>query len=207
MKDESAIFANHRSPLSFFALVLIFSLPFWLLGAITDLQLMPGLSVSALMTFCPVAAALILVHRDSGAAGVTELLWMSFDYKRMSAKRWYLLTLLTMPTVNLVVFALMSWMAMPLPAPQFSALAALLMFLAFFIGAVWSYNNAGKSVFAASLFHATFNLSFMLFPVAGSHFDMRLGSLVMAFAAASVTLLWGPTTLARYKCAWHQTCD
>jgi hypothetical protein len=67
---------------------------------------------------------------------------------------------------------------------------------------VWLYNNTGKSVFAAALFHATLNLSFMLFPVDGSHFDMRLGGLVMAFTAALVTVVWGPTTLARYQRTW-----
>ena len=257
---------NSRSLLSFFALVFALSVPFWLLGATSDLQLMPGLSVSALMTFCPMAAALILVQRDSGAAGVTELMRRSFDFKRIREKRWYLPILLTMPAVSVVVFALMSWMAMPPPAPQFSAVAApaaLLMFIAFFIGAlgeelgwsgyildplqerwnalqasiilglvgivwhlvplllihrsptwiawwclyavaariltVWLYNNTGKSVFAAALFHATLNISFMLFPVDGSHFDMRLGGLVMAFTAALVTVVWGPTTLARYQ--------
>jgi hypothetical protein len=40
---------RNRSPLKFFALVLGLSVPFWLLGAAADLQLMPGLSVSALM--------------------------------------------------------------------------------------------------------------------------------------------------------------
>lgn len=64
---------------------------------------------------------------------------------------------------------------------------------------VWLYNNTGRSVFAAALFHATLNLTYMLFPVYGSHFDMRLGGLVMAFAAAIVTVVWGPKTLARYK--------
>jgi uncharacterized protein len=64
---------------------------------------------------------------------------------------------------------------------------------------VWLYNNTGKSVFAGALFHATLNLSYMLFPVYGSHFDMRLGGLVTAFAAAMVTVVWGPRTLARYK--------
>lgn len=252
---------NRRSPRCFFALVLALSVPFWLLGANTDLQLMPGLSVSALMAFCPVAAATVLVHRESGAAGVTDLLRRSFDFKRITDRRWYLPILLTMPAVSVVVFALMTWMAMPPPAPQVSALAALLMLFAFFAGALgeelgWSgyildpllrrwnalqasvilgvvgiawhlvplllvrrsstwvawwclyalaarvlivcvYNNTGKSVFAAALFHAMLNLSFMLFPVDGSRFDMRLGGLVMAFTAAWVTVAWGPTTLAR----------
>ena len=64
---------------------------------------------------------------------------------------------------------------------------------------VWLYINTGRSVVAAALFHATLNLSFMLFPVYGSHFDMRLGGLVMAAVAAVVTVIWGPKTLSRFE--------
>ncbi len=49
---------SKRSPLTFFALVFGLSIPFWLIGAATDLQLMPGLPLSALMAFCPLAALL-----------------------------------------------------------------------------------------------------------------------------------------------------
>jgi uncharacterized protein len=254
---------RNRSPLQFFLLVFALSIPFWLIGAVTDLQLMPGLSVSALGAFCPMIAALVLVHRENKNQGMAELLKRSLDFKRIKAKRWYAPILLLMPLVNVVVYGLMRWMDMPLPAPQFPLVAALLMFLAFFVGAlgeelgwtgyvidpmldrwnalrasvllgvvgvawhlvplllihrsptwiawwclyavaariliVWLYNNTGRSVFAVALFHATLNLSFMLFPVYGSHFDMRLGGLVMACAAAIVTVAWGPKTLARYN--------
>ena len=64
---------------------------------------------------------------------------------------------------------------------------------------VWLYNNTGRSVFAVALFHATLNLSFALFPVAGSHFDMRLGGLATALAAAIVLFVWGPRTLVRSR--------
>jgi membrane protease YdiL (CAAX protease family) len=64
---------------------------------------------------------------------------------------------------------------------------------------VWLYNNTGRSVLAAALCHAMLNMSWMLFPVYGSHFDPRLGGLVMASAAALVTLAWGARTLARYR--------
>ena len=252
-----------RSPLKFFALVLGLSVPFWLIGGVIDLQLMPGLSVSALMAFCPMVAALILVRRENGTASVIELLRRSFDFKRIRAKRWYAPTLLLMAGVNVAVYGLMRWMGLPLPAAQIGVLAAPLMFLAFFVGAlgeelgwsgyitdpmqdrwnalqtgvilglvsvlwhlvplllmhrspiwivwwclyavaarvliVWLYNNTGKSVFAVALFHATLNLAWMLFPVYGSHFDMRLGGLVMALVAATVTVVWGPATLARCK--------
>jgi membrane protease YdiL (CAAX protease family) len=252
-----------RSPLKFFLLLFALSAPFWLIGGLTDLKLMPGLSVSALMAVCPMVAALILVHRESGKAGVKELLRRSFDFKRIKAKRWYAPILFLMAVVNVAVYGLMRWMDMPLPAAQILVPAALLMFLAFFVGAlgeelgwsayitdplqdrwnalqtgvilgvvavlwhivplllihrsptwiawwclyamaariliVWLYNNTGKSVFAVALFHATLNLSWMLFPVYGSHFDMPLGGLVMAFTATIVTVVWGPAALVRYK--------
>jgi uncharacterized protein len=68
--------------------------------------------------------------------------------------------------------------------------------LTFRIFTVWIYNNTGKSVFAAALFHATLNLAYVLFPVDGSHFDMRLAALVMASVALVVIVVWGPKTLA-----------
>ncbi len=238
-------------------------MPFWLLGGVTSLQLMPGLSVSALGAFCPMVAALILVHRERRAAGVTDLLRRSFDFRRIRAKGWYVPILLLMAGVNGAVYGVMRWLDMPVPSLQIQWPVATLMFVAFFIGAlgeelgwsgyitdpmqerwyalqtgallglvailwhfvpllqmhrsptwiawwclysvaariliVWLYNNTFGSVFAVALFHATINLTWMLFPVYGSHFDMRLGGLAMAFTAAFVTLVWGASTLARYK--------
>ena len=254
-----------RSPLKFFLLVFALSIPFWFISDLTDVQLMPGLSLSALAAFCPMIAALILVHRERRTAGVTELLKRSFDFERIRAKRWYAPILVLMAGVNLAVYGLMRWMDMPMPAPQIGVLAAPVMFFAFFVGAlgeelgwsgyitdplqerlnalqtgvilglvsvvwhlvpllligrsptwiawwclyavaarvliVWLYNNTGKSVFAVALFHATLNLSWMLFPVYGSHFDMRLGGLVMAVVAVMVTVVWGPQTLVRHHSA------
>ena len=252
---------TRRPLMTFFALVIGLSIPFWLLGAATDLQLMPGLSVSALMGFNPMVAALILIYRDKGAAGAWSLLSRSFDFRRIKSKRWLVPTLLLMPAVSLMVYGVMRWTNMPVPPAQFQLLPALLMFVAFFIGAlgeelgwsgyalepmqdrwgalgagmllglvgiawhliplisigrspswiawwclyaltfrifiVWIYNNTGKSVFAAALFHATLNLAYLLFPVDGSHFDMRIASLVMTCLALVVIGVWGSNTLAR----------
>ncbi len=254
-----------RSPLKFFLLVFTLSVPLWLIGGVTDLQLMPGLWVSALAAFSPMVAALMLVHRETGASGATELLRRSFDFARIREWRWYAPILLLMAGVNVAVYGLMRWMDMPLPAPQIGVVAAPLMLLAFFVAAlgeelgwsgyitdpmqdrwsalqtgvvlglvsvlwhvvplllvhrspnwiawwclyavaariliVWLYNNTGRSVFAVALFHATLNLAWMLFPVYGSHFDMRLGGLVMAAIAVTVTVVWGPQTLARHHSA------
>ena len=253
---------SRRSSLGkFFALVFAFSVPLFVLGGATDLQLMPGLSVSALAAFAPAAAALVLVHLNKTSTGVLALLRRTYDFERIQDNRWLIPVLFLMPAVSLVVYGLMRWMDMPLPAAQFRLLPALLMFIAFFVGAlgeelgwsgyaldpmqarygalgasvllglvgilwhltpllvmsrppiwiawwclyqltfrifaVWLYNNAGKSVFAASLFHATVNLSYMLFPVDGSNFDMRIASLVMAGIAVVVVAVWEPKTLTR----------
>jgi uncharacterized protein len=56
---------------------------------------------------------------------------------------------------------------------------------------VWLYNNTGKSVFAASLFHVT----------------ALFGSIFVATSASGpitvviITVLWGPKTLAQYRYA------
>ena len=118
----------------FFALVFLFSVPFFVLGGMTDLQLTPGLSVSALAVFGPVAAALVFVHLDKNSGGMVALLKRSVDFKRIKSKRWLVPVLLLMPTVSLVVYGLMRFMDMPLPAAQFNLLSALLMFIAFFVG-------------------------------------------------------------------------
>jgi membrane protease YdiL (CAAX protease family) len=63
---------------------------------------------------------------------------------------------------------------------------------------VWLYNNAGKSVFAAALFHAASNVSWQVFPNYGSHWDPRMDGLITAFVAAIVVFIWGSRTLVRH---------
>jgi uncharacterized protein len=64
---------------------------------------------------------------------------------------------------------------------------------------VWIYNNTGRSVFAAALFHATTNLTWQLFPNQGSCWGPAVTGPILALAAAIVTFLWGPKTLARFR--------
>ena len=217
------------------------------------------------MTFCPLIAAVILTYRENATAGVIALLRRSFDYKRISATVWYAPIVLLMPGLFVLAYGLMRLVGLPLPTPQFPVLAALVMFLAFFVAAlgeevgwsgyvmdpmqvrwnalqasiflglvwatwhivpiaqthrspawiawqcltlvatrvlfVWLYNNTGKSVFAATLFHASGNVCYFLFPNYGSHYDPRITGLIMTFAAAAVAVVWGPRTLARYRSA------
>jgi len=53
----------------------------------------------------------------------------------------------------------------------------------------WLYNNSGKSVFGQALFHAISNLSWQLFPDAGSHYDPRITGPILAILAVFVAVL------------------
>ena len=63
----------------------------------------------------------------------------------------------------------------------------------------WLYNNTGRSVFAAVLFHDMMNVSEFSFPNYGSHYDPVITGAIAAIVAAIITFLWGPETLARWR--------
>lgn len=135
-KSPHAPASRGRSPLRFFLVVVALSIPFAWLGAVTDIQLYPGIPVAALAFVCPVSAAALLAYRENGAAGVSALLGGAFDFRRIRAKVWYLPTVLLMPGVTLAAYGLMRAMRSPLPAPRFPIPGALVLFLAFLVAAL-----------------------------------------------------------------------
>ena len=251
--------------LMFFVLVFGLSVPFWVAGLLTSRQLLPALPVSALGFLCPVTAAAILVYRANGPAGVVALLKRSFDYTRVRSRAWFVPTLLLMPGIMVTSYGVMRLTGVQVPILQFSVLSALVLFCAFFIGAlgeelgwsgyatdplqdrlsalgaslligavwsvwhwlplleadrslafiawwsldtvalrvtiVWLYNNSGKSVFVAALFHALVNLTWQLFPVNGSYYDPRVTGLITAGVALLIVVLWGPRRLSQNRFA------
>jgi uncharacterized protein len=122
--------------MKFFILVFGLSIPFWLIGYYTELQLLPGLPISSLMVFCPMLAASILVYRERKIYGVTELFKSAFDNWRFRAKSWYLAGILVMPGIAVVAFGLMRMLNVPLPIQHIQALSSLVLFLMFFIAAL-----------------------------------------------------------------------
>ena len=252
-----------KSPLRFFLLVFVLSLPFYLAGALTSFQMLPALPISALIFLCPAMAAAILIFRKNQFAGVKEWLQGAFDFKRVTAKIWYVPTILLMPGIMAMSYGAIRLMGIPLPAPQVSVGRILALFVAFFISAlceelgwsgyaldplqerfgtiggafllgvvwaiwhyvpllqvhrslefiawwslgtvayriiiVWLYNNTGKSVFIAALFHAMIDLTWQLFPINGSYYDPRVTGLIAAIAAGAMVIVWRPQVLARYS--------
>ena len=65
----------------------------------------------------------------------------------------------------------------------------------------WVYNNSGRSVFAATLFHAAGNALMITLPdtSATGALGPAISCGLVLSAAIVVTLLWGPQTLARYR--------
>jgi membrane protease YdiL (CAAX protease family) len=256
-----------RSLLKYFFFVFALTIPFWLLGALTGIQLLPGLPVAALATFCPAIAAAILVYQESKenkTAGVIALLTRTFDV-RVRAKIWYAPTLLLMPAVMTLSYVVLRLMGVPVPALEITVVSVLALFVIFFLSAlgeelgwsgyatdpmqlrwgalvaslvlgmvwaiyhwvglaqanrsvewiawwslgtvaariiiVWLYNNTGRSVFIASLFHTTINVTWQVFPIRGSFYDPRVTAIIMAGVAVIAVAAWGPRTLARYRYA------
>ena len=255
-----------RSPLAFFVLMFALSIPLSLAGTLMERELLPGLPLSALVVpFCPLIAAAVLVYRENKLQGVIDLLKRTFDYKRVTAKVWFIPTVLLMPGVMILEYGLLRLMGSSIPAPQFSLWTSLILFGAFFIAAageelgwmgyaidplqdrlqalpasivlgvvwtvwhfillaqvsrspawiawwsvatvaqriiiVWLYNNTGKSVFIAVVYHAMMNLTWQLFPINGSYYEPRITALIVAPIAIMVSVMWGPKTLAQYRYA------
>lgn len=64
---------------------------------------------------------------------------------------------------------------------------------------VWLYNNTGRAVLTAILFHDLMNVSQGLFPNGASHFDPVVTTPILAITALIVTFLWGAKTLANFR--------
>ena len=131
---------ENRSPLFFFVLVILFSIPFWTVGPLAERflpeALTASLPVSALMACAPIVAAVLLTWREGGAGAVKGLLRRSLDHKRISRKAWYVPILFFWPALMVLQYALLSLVQGPLPVPQVPVLMVLGSFAVFFMGAV-----------------------------------------------------------------------
>lgn len=126
---------TRRSVGAFFLLVVLLSLPLWVVSQLTGLALIPGLPISALQALCPAIAASIVVGWNSGRGDVAGLLRRSFDYHRVRNRVWFLPALLLMPAIMFVSWVILAFSGTALPAPQFSILGECTIVAAFFIGA------------------------------------------------------------------------
>lgn len=116
----SGLSDDDRQVLKFVALTGACSTPFWLLGSISRRQILPGLPLSALMTACPLAAAVILTHQRTGRAGVMTLLRRTLDAERIPGLAWYVPTLLLNPITAIAVYEWQRARGVSVPPPEAS---------------------------------------------------------------------------------------
>ena len=125
--------------LPFFGLVLLLSIPFWILGAIAPdfTKIFPiKLPISALMTFCPLIAAAILVYKEQKSQGVNQLLRSTFDFKEIKDKRWYLPIVCLMPVIAILSYGYTKFTGVLIPESQTPILYTPVFFIVYFIGAI-----------------------------------------------------------------------
>lgn len=135
MPDEQ-VAHDRDAPFTFFALVFALSLPLWIIGAVVDVELMPGLPVSSLMVVCPALAALILRWRDSGGKASMALLARAVDIGRLRAPLLVALLLLTNPALFAAAYLIQTAIGVDLPAPDIRLGPTLSLLVVFLIAAV-----------------------------------------------------------------------
>ena len=124
-----------KSVLSFFLLVTLLSVPFWLLGG-GKLPLPMNLPVSSFMWVTPTIAAAILTYRASGANGVKHLVRRAIVPPKIPHLAWYIVLLGVVPACYLLTYLIMRLTERPLPNPvEVPILTAPLLFLLFFFPA------------------------------------------------------------------------
>lgn len=128
--------AKRSSVLGFIVLVFALSIPFWLLGNIFRVELLPGLPISSLAAFTPGIAAVVLVYRNDQLPSVRSLLRRSFDFDRIRDKRWYFVFLLFNPAVAIMAYAVLRSMGIAVPNPSPLTLAVGTLFVSFFVAAL-----------------------------------------------------------------------
>jgi membrane protease YdiL (CAAX protease family) len=126
-----------RSPLTFFVLVLVLAVPFWLVGSV--LEPPPGVPLSlpwtALMVVCPLGAAAILVSREEGIGGAGRLLRRALSPRGLRPI-WYVPTVVLAPGLLALSYAMMRRLGKPLPDLQIAFGAIPVLFGLFFVASV-----------------------------------------------------------------------
>ena len=112
--------SKNRSLLYFLLLLLVLSVPCWVLGAIYDVQIFPGFNLYQLPLALSSVTALILIYREGGRASVIALLKRTYDFRNIKSKIWYLPMLLTIPSIGFIEYLILRFSGTSIPSPQFS---------------------------------------------------------------------------------------
>jgi len=122
---------------AFFGLTLVLTLPIWLAGGLSGIQLLPGLPLAAVAVVCPALAALTLSLSRDGRAAAWALLRRSLDLDRLRPRVWWLVVLGLPPAVDLIVWLLQRRLGLAVPRPSFNLVEALVLAAVFLPSAVF----------------------------------------------------------------------
>ncbi|PJZ70862.1 hypothetical protein CH373_06230 [Leptospira perolatii] len=125
--------STERSLLKFLLLLIALSVPLWVLGSIFEIELFPGFYLYQLPLGMPSVAALILIYRERGKAGVISLLKRTYDFRNIRSKIWYVPILFLSPIVGLINYTILYFTGVPVPSLQFSSVILLGYSMVFFM--------------------------------------------------------------------------
>lgn len=107
------------SLIAFFTLTFLLSVPFYILNALSYLNVAGkpemGVLYISLFTVTPIASASILTFRRRGSQGLKELLWRIFDFRRIEKARWYIAVIFLPPLIFLPALALIVLLGLTVP--------------------------------------------------------------------------------------------
>ncbi|WP_159030807.1 CPBP family intramembrane glutamic endopeptidase [Streptomyces sp. 769] len=158
------------------------------------------LPASALMFLCPAIAAVVLVHRREGRAGVVQLLKRVGDFARVPRKRWYAIAVATPAAVALATYGGMraagADSTLPMPLMTAPALFATFLVAAAFEEVGWTgYATAPMlrrwGALSASLLLGAFWGVWHLVPLLQAHHGaLWIAGWFVGTVAARLVMVW-----------------
>ena len=132
------ITSKKQSIIKYFMLVILLSIPFWVLGAFIDLtKYIPiQLPISALMFLCPILAAIILTSKNGKKGDLKLLLNRIWDFDKIKNKWWLLVAILLIPSLMFLPYLIMLFFNNNLPKPEIKLSTAVIFVFIFFIGSI-----------------------------------------------------------------------
>lgn len=104
----------------YFLLLFALCIPFWVFGAIYDIELFPGFKLFQAGLAMPMVAALILTFLERGWSGTAVLLRRTYDVNRIRPRIWFLPMLLIFPGIGFINYWIMRQAGADIPPPTFS---------------------------------------------------------------------------------------
>lgn len=127
----------NKSIITFFLLTFLLSVPFYILNMLAYWNVVGnpkmGALYIALFTITPITSALFLTFKRTGVHGLKKLLRRTFDYKRITKGRWYLVSFLMAPLFYMISLGVLLLFNISYPPSMTPLVAMPVMFIFFFL--------------------------------------------------------------------------